>query len=906
VRAALVALLAVGCGPAAPPRPPAPDRTLSYRDDVQMMEAHNGMRILIMPDPSTNLVDVHVRFQVGAIDDPAGKAGLAHLVEHLYSLVPLPGGGNAEDVFGRVTLADNAYTDWDSTHHYSQSLGDSLGDVLAMEMGRLGADCAALPQAVFDREREVVRNEIRQRGGLSAELARWVLEAAYPESHPYRRTIGGDDQQLASITRADVCAFMAAHYAPSNATLIVAGATTVDEVKTILNRHLGALPPRPAAPRPEVGRAKLAARPAEHALDVDEGSVVAIYAMPPGFGLDNVAGNYALAMLSAALDHAAEGEDWISTTSVSRSGGVRAPVMTVQVWVTDPKHLKRAVEFIDKQVRALKIEATDFQLAMVRERGQTGLLQRAERLSSRAMQFGDYVQFDSSNGFIVGDLERLGRLSISDVQRVAKGMFAQRAIVMVRPNPKAALREKRAALTFSPHDDAGAARLAAVDPTEADRPLALPGGRLSSTEMRRFVMDNGMDVLLLSASTMPLIDIRLILAAGSAQDPPGKAGVADLAARLMIPSIDNFDQARELIDFWRMGGDFDPQVSDDFTIFQVRGAAVFLDGLVHGLGALMRHGHYDDEVVGTVRKSVATALDKPDTARMLRVGAALGRAMYGAEHPYARAAARTGAGVRSIGRGDLERFRNDYYVPRNATLVVAGRFDVELMEQHIRHAFGGWSSGKPRFGGVDEPAQARGGTLAVDDDDQVQIGVALAYPTGRGLDARHAARLVLVEMIEMRMRAVREKLGASYGIHASNELRRGPGSILVSGTIDAARGGEALATIRAGIDGIRNQDDQFVREFVLARRAVARRLIADATDSSSLADELTRIAGYSVSPRFFGVLVDLVSRLKPADVAALATRELAAARETMVVIADRPVIEATFKAAGLPPPKFLR
>ncbi|HTM20342.1 MAG TPA: insulinase family protein, partial [Kofleriaceae bacterium] len=90
-RPALVAALLLGCGPAPPPRPPAPDRTLSYRDDVQLMEAHNGMRSLIMPDPTTNVVGVHMRFKVGSVDDPPGRAGLAHLVEHLYFDLPLPG-----------------------------------------------------------------------------------------------------------------------------------------------------------------------------------------------------------------------------------------------------------------------------------------------------------------------------------------------------------------------------------------------------------------------------------------------------------------------------------------------------------------------------------------------------------------------------------------------------------------------------------------------------------------------------------------------------------------------------------------------------------------------------------------------------------------------------------------------
>src|ERR1044071_1719948 len=43
----------------------------------------NGLRFLVMPDPTTQLLEVDVRYEVGSREDPPGKAGLAHLVEHL-------------------------------------------------------------------------------------------------------------------------------------------------------------------------------------------------------------------------------------------------------------------------------------------------------------------------------------------------------------------------------------------------------------------------------------------------------------------------------------------------------------------------------------------------------------------------------------------------------------------------------------------------------------------------------------------------------------------------------------------------------------------------------------------------------------------------------------------------------
>ena len=97
-------------------------------------------------------------------------------------------------VLDTLTIFVNAFTNWDSTHY--MALGDArhAEKLIALEAARLHTGCQTIDEATFQREREVVRNEIRLRTGTpEAEVSRRVLLAAYPEGHPYRRFIGGDD-----------------------------------------------------------------------------------------------------------------------------------------------------------------------------------------------------------------------------------------------------------------------------------------------------------------------------------------------------------------------------------------------------------------------------------------------------------------------------------------------------------------------------------------------------------------------------------------------------------------------------------------------------------------------------------------------------------------------------------------
>src|SRR5262245_65949370 len=89
-------------------KPPTPNRRLDISQSGAVFESGNGYRFVAIPDPSATIVRVDVRYPVGAADDPPGKEGLAHLVEHLLLDVEIDAGGGAErsicDEIGRVGL----------------------------------------------------------------------------------------------------------------------------------------------------------------------------------------------------------------------------------------------------------------------------------------------------------------------------------------------------------------------------------------------------------------------------------------------------------------------------------------------------------------------------------------------------------------------------------------------------------------------------------------------------------------------------------------------------------------------------------------------------------------------------------------------------------------------------------
>ncbi|MFJ9324362.1 M16 family metallopeptidase [Streptomyces globisporus] len=182
-----------------------------------------GLRVCVesVPQYGRGLAAVALTVAAGGDDDPAGRHGTAHLVEHL--MFPRSGGGSADPTGeGYAALVAgaggvcNAETHRDHTVFHTTVPAESLPEALAWEARRLLG--FAPTEDVIRTETDVIGEEIRGAGdaGRSWESA---LGALYPGS----RDSFGTAAELAGITAGEVEAFFRAHYTAPRMVLSVVG-----------------------------------------------------------------------------------------------------------------------------------------------------------------------------------------------------------------------------------------------------------------------------------------------------------------------------------------------------------------------------------------------------------------------------------------------------------------------------------------------------------------------------------------------------------------------------------------------------------------------------------------------------------------------------------------------------------
>ena len=221
--------------------------------EVTTFSLENGMDVVVLEDRRAAVVVHMVWYRVGSADEPLGKSGIAHYLEHLmFKGTKKIGPGEFSEIVANNGGTDNAFTSVDFTGYFQRVAADRLELMMEMEADRM-VNLEIAPEHVVP-ELEVVLEERNQRtdnepGALLAEQR----AAAQYLHHPYGRPIIGWRHEIEGLTKADAEAFYRAHYAPNNAILIVAGDVDPDEVRQLAETYYGVIPANPeVTPRERV------------------------------------------------------------------------------------------------------------------------------------------------------------------------------------------------------------------------------------------------------------------------------------------------------------------------------------------------------------------------------------------------------------------------------------------------------------------------------------------------------------------------------------------------------------------------------------------------------------------------------------------------------------------------------
>jgi zinc protease len=411
----------------------------------------NGLTVILHEDHSLPLTAVNIWYHVGPANEPPKRSGFAHLFEHLMFESSKHVGAEFDRLLESIGATNvNGTTSWDRTNYFETVPRQHLELVLWLESDRMGFMSETLTQERLDVQRDVVKNERRQ----SYENAPYgpsslaLLNTLFPAGHPYHGAIIGSMEDLSAATLSDVKDFFRAYYAPSNATLAIAGDIDVAKTKAMIARYFEGLPDRP---RPQQAHGVTPALPAPVRLVVDEPVQLAQvsygYRTPPAYTPDDPILDVTMAILAGGkatrlYQKLVVEKKLASDVSASLESNQLCSMAVLSATVASGKTVEDVERELDAALAELEKNGPNAaELHRAKRRIEVAIMNNLERLNDGGGESGRAGMLQRLDHY-VGDpghanawLAELRRVSADDVRRVVgKHLKASaRATIVTRP-----------------------------------------------------------------------------------------------------------------------------------------------------------------------------------------------------------------------------------------------------------------------------------------------------------------------------------------------------------------------------------------------------------------------------------------------------------------------------------------
>ncbi len=210
---------------------------------------------------------------------------------------------------------------------------------------------------------------------------------------------------------------------------------------------------------------------------------------------------------------------------------------------------------------------------------------------------------------------------------------------------------------------------------------------------RDFRLDNGLRVILIKDTRIPMVHLSLVVKAGSEADSPDISGRANLAGTMLRMGSKNYtaEDLAEAID--SVGGTLETMVYREFTAINGDFLSRDFDLAVRMISDVVINPNFDEEVLEQAVRRQKSILYQMRSLPNEMISIELYRHFYPGSG-YGLSSMGTMTGVANVTIGDIKDYYDKYFKANNAALIIIGDFATEEAIHKLGSAFGGWSSGK--------------------------------------------------------------------------------------------------------------------------------------------------------------------------------------------------------------------
>ncbi len=775
----------------------------------------NGLTVILHEDHTIPVATINLWYRVGAKEEPRGRSGFAHLFEHLMFMgterVP---GSDFDNLMEAGGGSNNASTSLDRTNYFSTGPSSLLPTLLWLDADRMEDLGRTMTTEKLNKQRDVVRNEIRQQveNAPYGKSEEYITHYMYPVGHPYYENVYGLHSDLEAATVNNVKDFFANFYLPNNCSLVVAGDFKSAEIKPLVAKLFGTITKGPPVvrreakdwPTPVLGTVQRVTM-----LDkVELPKIAYVYHSPATFQ----PGDAEMDLLGAVLTQGKSSrlykrlvldDKLANDVSASQNSATLGSLFEISVMTKPDADLNAVEKAMDEEIaRILADGIKDDELAQRKATIELGMLSGLDDVARKADKLNEYEYFFGEPNSFKRDLDRYRNATAAQIQDWGRKVITQNSRLIVRTLPEQPERDN----AHSPR---------------AFRPADMAQGEFSPQAPETFKLSSGVPVMLWKRSELPLVSMAMVVHPGGALADNAHAGLAYLTAEMLGEGAGDKNATQFADAVQSLGATFNAGADvESFTAGMTilkrnfdKGADLFADAIRRPRFAAedferVQRLHVDD---------LQQELENPQAVAG-NIGA---RVLLGDGHPYALPVGGTIATAKAITLDQVRALHGAVFAPKAATLLICGDLTTEQAKAALEKAFGDWKpegAKHPAPSAVDVSSADNGipksdalRVILVDRPDAVQTVIRFVLPGPKAADPARSKYRVLNTILGGSFTSrlnqnLREKNGFTYGAGSRYTMNPMVGMFVARSSVKADVTGAALKEFFAELNRTRAGD----------------------------------------------------------------------------------------------------
>lgn len=636
------------------------EETTEFKLDYEKFTLENGLEVILHVDKSDPIVAVATVMHVGSNREKPGKTGFAHFFEHMSfnDSENVPVGANRK-MIPEWGGSRNGGTWSDGTIYYEVVPKDAFEKILWIDSDRFGYMLNTVTKEALEREKQVVKNEKRQRVdnapyGYTDEIIRKNL---YPAGHPYSWTVIGALPDLQAATLEDVKEFYREYYGAANASLVIAGDIEIEETKELVKKWFGEIlsGPEVAAlnPMPVTLTETKSLYFKDNFAKLPELRMV--FPTVENYNQDS----YALQVLGQLLSGSKKAALYKSIVEEKKlaprvysyqNSSELAGEFVIQVRGNEGVPLDNVKAAIDQGLLNFETNGfTDNELTRIKAELETQVYEGVATVLNKAFQLVSDNEFAGDPERTIKDTDIIKNLKREDImavyQKYIKGKHYIMTSVIPKDTPELAISDAKeatvwieevATMAASEEVSQGAEAVYEKTPSKFDRsePAFRDAPLLKMPEVWTASLENGMNLYGIENNELPLVNFEISITGGHSLDPEGKAGIASLMADLMNEGTKTKTAAALEEAVGLLGSSIYIGSGADEIFISGNCLARNFDATIQLVAEMILEPRWDETEFNRLKQELLTSLKGREANPTAIAAINFSKLLYGENHPY--------------------------------------------------------------------------------------------------------------------------------------------------------------------------------------------------------------------------------------------------------------------------------